>query len=175
LFSLEGFGSLDSTRILKSLVSPGPSSSCYWATTIPSLKVISRHNPSQANATTDQGSSRNTTITLCEVVKFRKRSGKSRFEEKNAANKLQPNTVAERTQESPKEATLSTCCRIHGISPSTTTSRMFRSIRRSLPQAVSTFSLFYARVICVMSLPRIRSNRSSCKRKHPVARCSLAD
>jgi hypothetical protein len=81
------------------------------STTIPSLKVISRLSPSQSNAATDAGSSRNTTITLCEVVKFRKRSGKSRFEEKNAGIKLQPNTVAERTQESPKEATLSTCSR----------------------------------------------------------------
>jgi hypothetical protein len=44
-----------------------------------------------------------------EVVSVRKRSGKSHFEEKNAAIKLQPNTVAERTQESPTEATLSTC------------------------------------------------------------------
>jgi hypothetical protein len=62
--------------------------------------IISRLNPSQSNAATDAGSSRNTTITLCEVVKFRERSGKARFEEKNAAINLQPNTVAERTQES---------------------------------------------------------------------------
>jgi hypothetical protein len=47
----------------------------------------------------------------CEVVNVRKRSGKSHFEEKNAAIKFQPNTVAERTQESPTEATLSTCGR----------------------------------------------------------------
>jgi hypothetical protein len=73
--------------------------------------IISRLNPSQSNAATDAASSRNTTITLCEVVKFRERSGKARFEEKNAAINLQPNTVAERTQESPKEATLSTCGR----------------------------------------------------------------
>jgi hypothetical protein len=36
------------------------------------LKVILRLNPSQSKAATDAGSSRNTTTTFWEVVKFRK-------------------------------------------------------------------------------------------------------
>jgi hypothetical protein len=38
----------------------------------PSFKVNLRPNPSQSKATTDGGSSRNTTTTVCELTKFRR-------------------------------------------------------------------------------------------------------
>jgi hypothetical protein len=49
-----------------------PSSSRFWATRVPSFKVNLRLNPSQSKATTNGGSSRNTTTTVCELAKFQR-------------------------------------------------------------------------------------------------------
>jgi hypothetical protein len=48
------------------------------------------HEKSIQDAATDAGSSRNTTITLCEVLNFRKRSGRSRPRSVSILNKMEP-------------------------------------------------------------------------------------
>jgi hypothetical protein len=52
--------------------SPIPSCVAILCAKAPPFKVNLRLNPSQSKATTDGGSSRNTTTTVCELAKFRR-------------------------------------------------------------------------------------------------------